>query len=163
MKLRGTAFWASVQAPNTTFDPVWCVDLAVDKATADTLKKAGLKPRKEPADDGREVFKFKRKTVDRQGNPLEAPVVLDQNGKPTKLYIGNGSEVAVQINIYNWNNSFGSGVGADFQAIRIIDLVEYKAPDGAELLDDDEDGAELLNKPSKPQPEFDDALPDSLL
>ena len=167
MKIRGTAFWTSIQLPNTKFDPVWCIDLAVDAETSQKLKEAGLKARKDKSEDGRDVFKFTRKTERKYPNgqtvPNDPPVCLGVDGKPTKALVGNGSEVFVQINIYEWSNAFGSGVGADFQGLRIIDLVEFKAPDGAELLDDDEDGAELMNKKPAPPAEYDDALPDSLL
>ena len=166
MKIRGTAFWTSIIAPNDKFDEaVWETDLAVDAETSAALKEAGLKPRKEKADDGRDIFKFKRnvwnKKLKAENDP---PVLLDQNGKPGKFLVGNGSEVYVQINIYKWENKFGSGYSADFQGMRVIDLVQYKAPDGAELLEEDEDGAELVSKAAKPKvQEFDDALPDSLL
>ena len=30
--LNGKAYWASISNPNTTFEPVWSIDLAVDSA-----------------------------------------------------------------------------------------------------------------------------------
>ena len=35
MIVEGTAYWASIKTPNTTFEPVYTVNLVVDQATAD--------------------------------------------------------------------------------------------------------------------------------
>ena len=37
--LEGTAYWASITTPNTTFDPVYTVNLVVDDETANDLTK----------------------------------------------------------------------------------------------------------------------------
>ena len=39
----GKAYWASVTSPNTTFEPVYTVDLVVDDKTADDFQARGYK------------------------------------------------------------------------------------------------------------------------
>ena len=177
MKVYGDAYWASVQAPNDTFEPVWQVDLAVNAETAKALKAAGLNPRGNQAKcfegigeepNGRTIFKIKRKVNNPKTNkPNKPPVCLGPDGKPFDDLIGNGSKVAVQINIYEWKNSFGAGVGGDFAAIRVLDLVEFRKPDGAELLEEGEDPSVLTAEEANSvladdELAFDDDLPDVL-
>ena len=40
--LEGSAYWASVTTPNTTFDPVYSVNVVVDEATAEDFKARGF-------------------------------------------------------------------------------------------------------------------------
>ena len=40
--VEGKAYWASVTRPNTTFDPVYQIDLAVDDKTAEEFKGKGV-------------------------------------------------------------------------------------------------------------------------
>ena len=39
----GKAYWASITSPNTTFEPVYTVDLVVDDETADDFQARGYK------------------------------------------------------------------------------------------------------------------------
>ena len=54
------------------------------------------------------------------------------------LKVGNGSKVKVQYKECEstWNGQLYKGL--DFQAIQVLDLVEYRSEDGAELLDGEE-------------------------
>lgn len=40
--LQGTAYWAAVTTPNTTFEPVYTVNLVVDEETAEDFKSRGF-------------------------------------------------------------------------------------------------------------------------
>ena len=40
--LEGSAYWASVTTPNTTFEPIYSVNLVVDEATAEDFKARGF-------------------------------------------------------------------------------------------------------------------------
>lgn len=164
MKVRGIAHWASVQAPNTTFEPVYQVDLHVNEDSAKALKDLGLTVKKV---EGEYVCKFKRKQFKLDGTENKKPTVVLADKTPFDGLVGNGSEVIVQFSTYEWKNKFGSGISADLQGIQIIDLVEYRAGDGEEFEDltggDDEEiigGAAAPKKPAKES--FDDDLPDVL-
>ena len=41
MIVEGTAYWASIKTPNTTFEPVYTVNLVVDQETADSFAGRG--------------------------------------------------------------------------------------------------------------------------
>lgn len=161
MKVRGIAMWASVQTPNTTFDPVYSIDLIVDEDKADKLKELGLKVKK--TEDGL-VCKFKRKQFRFDGTENAKPVIVDAKKEPFNGLIGNGSEVIVQFSTYEWTNKFGSGIASDLQGVQIVNLVSYKAADGEEFdVIDEDDEEEIGAKPKAPKAdEFDDDLPDVL-
>lgn len=163
MKIQGKAMWASIQAPNTKYDPVWQIDLIIDDKQVAGAKKAGLKVKK--TDDGN-VVGFKRKTTRKDGAENQPPVVVDAGNQPLKRLVGNGSLVNVQFSTYTYNNSFGSGVGADLQGVQVLELVEF-SNDGGEF--DNESGEEdvvvdsLADEVEVAAQEFDDDVPDQLL
>ena len=41
--LEGKAYWASVTTPNTTYEPVYTVDLVVDDSVADSFEARGFR------------------------------------------------------------------------------------------------------------------------
>ena len=55
------------------------------------------------------------------------------------IAVGNGSKVRVQCNEYDWEYNGKAGKGLDFQAIQILNLVEYRAQDGSEFFDEGEE------------------------
>ncbi len=135
MKIKGIANWASVLIPNTKFDPVYCVDLTVTEEQSNELKGQGLKPKKNK--DGEWVIKFKRKVMKNDGTYNDKPALVDSGRNPITCSVGNGSTVNVQYSVYEWSNSFGSGIGADFSGLQVLELVEYKGGDGDEFEEQD--------------------------
>lgn len=167
----GEVEWASIQAPNTKFEPCWTIDVLVDakqaKAYLSESKKVnskGVKIKKES--DGRYRIKIARGVAKANGdgdNP--APVVRDKRNKDISVLVGNGSVCKIQYRFYEWKNGYGIGVGSDLKGVQVLELVEYGEPDGEEFGDEDEDNefsneeseTEVESKPSsKKQPEFDD-------
>jgi hypothetical protein len=132
MVINGVAYWAAVNVPNTTFEPVWTITLEVDAATSTQLQEAGLKPKMV---EGKARYTIKRKTHKKDGSSNRKPVLLDKDGNSTDVLIGNGSVVAVQCDIQPWKYMNKSGIRADLQGVKIIELVEYnnKPADGSEL------------------------------
>ena len=59
------------------------------------------------------------------------------------ISVGNGSKVKVQYKEWEsvWNGETYKGL--DFQAMQVLDLIEYGAPDGSEFDIEDDDGDEL--------------------
>lgn len=136
-KVSGIAMWASVNTPNTRFEPMYCIDLIVSEADAKKLKAEGVKVKRN--DDGEPVVKFRRKLY-RKGSSEEnqKPKCVDAKLNPYTGLIGNGSKVVVQYNVYDWTNSFGSGKGVDLQGVQILELVEFVGRDGSEFEATDE-------------------------
>jgi len=131
----GIAYWASVTTPNTKFEPVYTVDLVVDDEVANDFESRGFKVKTLTVNDevvGRSI-NFKRKVNGPNGMVRKAPLLLDTNKVPMDELVGNGSRVKVQYNEWEVSNKFGNFKGLDFQAMQVLDLVQYKSGDGAEF------------------------------
>lgn len=136
MIIDGTAYWASIKTPNTTFEPVYTVNLVVSQDVADDFASKGHTVKQ--MDEGPALI-IKRKVNGPNGMVRNAPRLLDQNKQDVNLAVGNGSKVRVQCNEYDWEYAGKEGKSLDLQAVQIIDLVEYKAEDGSEFFDEGEE------------------------
>ena len=136
MIIDGTAYWASINTPNTTFEPVFTVNLVVSQDVADDFASKGHTVKQ--MDEGPALI-IKRKVNGPNGMVRNAPRLLDQNKQDVNLAVGNGSKVRVQCNEYEWEYAGKEGKSLDLQAVQIIDLVEYKAEDGSEFFDEGEE------------------------
>ena len=133
--VEGTAYWASIKTPNTKFEPVYTVNLVVDEDTANDFASRGHKIKQ--MDEGPSII-IKRKVNGPNGMVRVAPRLLDVDKNEVNYAVGNGSKIRVQYNEYEGTNKFGDYKGLDLQAIQVLDLVEYRSEDGAELLDGEE-------------------------
>ena len=136
MIVDGTAYWASIKTPNTTFEPVYTVNLVVEHEVADDFTSRGHNVKQ--MDEGPALV-IKRKVNGPNGMIRTSPRLLDQNKQEVNLAVGNGSKVRVQCNEYEWEYAGNTGKSLDLQAVQIIDLVEYKAEDGSEFFDEGEE------------------------
>ena len=147
--LEGKAYWASVTTPNTTFAPVYTVDLVVADDVADDFQARGFKIKDLSVKDesggstsvGR-ALTIKRKVNGPNGMVRNAPKLFDKSKEPLDTIVGNGSTVKVQYNEWETDNKYGSFKGLDFQAMQVLDLVALKSQDGSEL-DPYRDGEEF--------------------
>jgi len=133
--VNGTAYWASIKTPNTKFEPVYTINLVVDEDTANDFASRGHKIKQ--MDEGPSIV-IKRKVNGPNGMVRTAPRLLDADKNEVNYSVGNGSKVRVQFNEYQGENKYGPYTGLDLQAVQVLDLVEYRAEDGAELLDGEE-------------------------
>tara|TARA_R110002020_G_scaffold475833_1_gene712658 strand:+ start:1274 stop:1687 length:414 start_codon:yes stop_codon:yes gene_type:complete len=133
--VNGTAYWASIKTPNTKFEPVYTVNLVVDDDTANDFASRGHKIKQ--MDEGPSIV-IKRKVNGPNGMVRTAPRLLDAEKNEVNYSVGNGSKVRVQYNEYEGENKYGPYSGLDLQAIQVLDLVEYRSEDGAELFDGEE-------------------------
>jgi len=138
--VQGKAYWASVTTPNTTYEPVYTVDLVVDDSVADTFEARGFKVKTlsikdesgVPTPVGRAIT-IKRKVNGPDGMVRKAPKLFNKDKEQIDEIIGNGSTVKVQYNEWETSNKFGTFKGLDFQAMQVLDLVPMKSQDGSEL------------------------------
>ena len=137
----GLAYWASVTTPNTRYEPVYQVNLVVDQDTAEKYRAEGCSIR--DMEEGPALV-IKRKVNGPNGMIRQAPKLFDADKKPLDELIGNGSKVKIQFNRYDWEYAGKTGKSLDFQAMQVLELVEYegRTPDGAEL-GFNEDGSEF--------------------
>lgn len=133
--VEGTAYWASIKTPNTRFEPVYTVNLVVDEDTANDFASRGHKIKQ--MDEGPSII-IKRKVNGPNGMVRVAPRLLDVDKNEVNYAVGNGSKIRVQYNEYEGENKYGPYTGLDLQAVQVLDLVEYRSEDGAELLDGEE-------------------------
>jgi len=137
----GLAYWASVTTPNTRYEPVYQVNLIVDQDIAEKYRAEGCTIR--DMEEGPALV-IKRKVNGPNGMIRQAPKLFDADKKPLDELIGNGSKVKIQFNPYDWEYAGKTGRSLDFQAMQVLELVEYegRTPDGAEL-GFSEDGSEF--------------------
>ena len=134
--LEGTAYWASITTPNTTFEPVYTVNLVVDNETANEFASRGHTGKQ--MDEGPALI-VKRKVNGPKGMVRPAPGLFDKDKQEISTAVGNGSQVRVQFNEYDWEYAGKQGKGLDLQAVQILNLVEYKNGDGDEFFTDGEE------------------------
>jgi hypothetical protein len=125
-EVSGKAYWASVTAPNTVYDPVWCVDVCLDEDGKSLIDSLGLNVQNK-GDDRGDFIKIKRKVYKRDGTQRSAPVIKDsQNNLWDGSLIGNGSQVNVKFSTFEWEYNKKKGITTDLISLQVIDLVEYK-------------------------------------
>ena len=136
--VEGVAYWASVTTPNTTYQPVYTVNLVVSDDVAKDFQSRGFTVK--DMDEGPALL-IKRKVNGPNGMVRSAPKLLDKNKQPLNVSVGNGSKVRVQYKEWEstWNGTLYKGL--DFQAMQVLEGVEYSSRDGAEFdIVDGEDG-----------------------
>lgn len=134
--VEGRAYWASVTTPNTKYDPVYSVNLVVEDSVAEDFRSNGFTVK--DMDEGPAVV-IKRKVNGPNGMVRQPPKLLDKNKNAMNVSVGNGSLVKVQYKEWEttWNGTQYKGL--DFQAMQVLDLIEYAAPDGEEFESYDDD------------------------
>lgn len=130
VKVDGLAFYACILRPNKE-SGAFCVDLAVDEDTSNTLKGLGLQPAKRQdgtkvthEDTGMDVFRFKKKLTDRNGKALTKPQLVDSSGNPLDVLVGNGSKVRLYGSAFSYTFKGRSGVSGGLDALQVIELNE---------------------------------------
>jgi hypothetical protein len=126
----GTAYWASVTQPNTTYEPVYSVNLVVDETTADEFRSRGFNIKE--MDEGPALV-IKRKVEGPNGMVRSAPKLFDATKREINCLIGNGSKVKVQYKEWESNYKGTNHKGLDFMAMQVIDLVNYSNQPGDEF------------------------------
>jgi len=141
--VKGKAYWASVQQPNTTYEPEWGIDILVDDGNRAALEADGLTI-KNKGDDRGDFVHIRQKVTRRDGSQNEAPTVVDAQKQPFTGLIGNGSVVNVMYTPFPWEMNGKSGVSPLLKKVQVVDLVEYKAGEDFDV----EDGFTASDAPS---------------
>jgi hypothetical protein len=138
--IEGRAYWSFVTTPNTKYTPAYSVNLVVDEPTADSFRDRGFTVK--DMEEGPALI-IKRKVDGKDGMIRQAPKLFDRSKREIDVTVGNGSHVKVQYKEWDtkWNGQVFKGL--DFQAMQVLDLVEYNAPDGSEFDIEDGDGDEI--------------------
>jgi len=126
--ISGTAYWASITSPNTTFDPdgVYTIDICqLDDKNKDIVTQDNLEI-KNVGDDRGDFVTAKMKVRRDNGVINSPPKVVDSKLNPiTNALVGNGSKVNVSYRPFDWTFGNRSGVSAGLNSVQVMDLVEY--------------------------------------
>jgi hypothetical protein len=143
--LSGKSHWATIAAPNTTFEPVWSIDLAL---TGEELAKAqnmGMTI-KNKGDERGDFVTIKRKVNRRDGGQNNPPALVDSNKNDMgQTLIGNGSDVNVLFKTYEWEYAGKSGVGADLQKVQVVKLIPYGDAEDFDVVSDGHSAVDALD------------------
>ena len=121
--IEGTAYWASVKRPNTTYEPVYSVNLVIDEESAKDFKRRGFSIK--DMQEGPALI-IKRKVNGGPKVTREAPKLFDRSKNEVDLEVGNGSKVKVQYREWEMDRKGQHFQGLEFIAMQILDLVPYK-------------------------------------
>jgi len=122
--VEGTAYWASVKRPNTTYEPVYSVNLVVDDSTAADFKRRGFKIK--DMDEGPAIV-IKRKVNGGPKGTREPPKLYDRMKNEIDVEVGNGSKVKVQYREWEMDRAGKTYQGLEFLAMQVLDLVPYSS------------------------------------
>lgn len=139
LRFKGLIAWARIydgQEDDYNGDKRWKISFYPSKEVADKIKDAGIQSRMKE-DDGEKsgiagkYFVFKReleREFEGTVQKLDPVKVYNKEGKllDDRISIGNGSTVEITLEVYQ-TKRFGKGTRLN--AIRIIDLIEYKPDD----------------------------------
>ncbi len=132
--ISGNCKWACLNEPNTTYAPVWSIQVLVDDNNRSVIENGFYDENDgnyypipiSTNKDGEEVVTIKRKVDKADGSKRNAPFVKDSQNNPWdgKL-IANGSTVNVKAVPYEWSYAGKSGISADLAAVQVVDFIEY--------------------------------------
>lgn len=121
----GKAMWANITSPNTRFQPhKYGLTVLTDADTAAKLEGLGLNQVRDRAGQPKyeePAFTFSKRAVNNDGAANPAPKLVNSDGEPIDVSVGNGSEVVVKIKPYK--NDYGQF--AELIAVKVENLVEY--------------------------------------
>jgi hypothetical protein len=127
--VKGKAMWANITSPNTRFQPhKYGLTVLTDPDTASKLEGLGLNQVRDRAGQAKydePAFTFSKRAANNDGVANPAPKLVDKDGNPMDVSVGNGSEVTVKIKPYR--NDFGQF--AELMAVKVETLVEYTEMD----------------------------------
>ena len=126
--ISGTAYWASITVPNTTFDTdgVYTIDVCdLDEENINIASQDGLEV-KNKGDERNDFITAKMKVKRKDGGMNTPPKVVDSKLNPiVDVLVGNGSKVNVSYRPFEWSFANKSGVSAGLNSIQVLNLIEY--------------------------------------
>jgi hypothetical protein len=127
--VKGKAMYANITSPNTRFEPhKYGITVLTDSDTATKLEGLGLnqvRTRTGELKYEEPAFTFSKRASRNDGTANPAPKLVDSDGNPMDVAIGNGSEVTVKIKPYK--NNYGRF--AELMAVKVDNLIEYTEQD----------------------------------
>ena len=143
--IKGTIYWPFFERQNPMKAGKYTVDLGQLSAEAvQTLKEMGL-GHKVKVDEPKEGYerkdgKFVPDDPEARSKPDKGVYIQCQSGYPPKVFdlakrdvdpniVGNGTVANVRVSTYEWTFKAEKGLGAGFNAVQIVNLVEFRGGD----------------------------------
>jgi hypothetical protein len=163
--INGIAYWASIQKPNTKFEPKWCIDVVVSKDEAEkfsdlckSLKETGKETLPKITKDeekGGFVIRFEQKVARADGSSNNPPRIINADGEPFTDLVGNGSKVDVLYSLYKAEYKGKTWIKPGLRGVKILDLVKFS---GATEEEDFYKSSGSSKVQSKTDDDFDDEV-----
>ena len=126
--VKGKAMYANITSPNTRFEPhKYGITVLTDSDTATKLEELGLsqvRTRTGELKYEEPAFTFSKRASRNDGSANPAPKLVDVDGNPMDVSVGNGSDVKVKIKPYTGKY----GTFAELIAVKVTNLIEYTEP-----------------------------------
>jgi hypothetical protein len=148
-----------IHAVNLNKYGVWSCTLYPDTASLEVLRdlqSQGLKNVMKKDEEGY-YMQFKRdptKQMNGRVIAFTAPKVLDKEGKPFDgMKVGWGSDATLRLEVYPYGgkNGIARGVAARWDAIKILNLIEFN-PDKSDWSEDEKADVKSLTAAPEPEP-----------
>lgn len=127
--LYGTCKWAKVQPDQLDLNydketKAWKIDLYLTPGSLEIFEKSGLQLKLRSDDDGQyiQLKRPEKKIFNDTIEELAPPYVIDAAGENFTGRVGNGSKVAVEVDVYDTRK----GKGHTLVGIQVHDLVPYE-------------------------------------
>lgn len=145
---QGPCKWAKVYKPDTKFKPGhYSIDVYLDDDAVKEYKKIGLRNKVKEDEDGKFVS-FRRKLGKwPDGNEIGPPEVVDKDNNKFDKLIGNLSEVAIEVRVYDAGDF---GKGSRLNKVVVVKHVAYEKKE-AEASGEAEDEAPKAVGKAKPK------------
>lgn len=139
--IQGKCKWAHTKRPNRFGD--YSIDIYPNEPSlkiVEGLIKEGIMNRLKKDDDGYYI-RFKRPTAiksrkTQQLIPLDPPQVIDSDRRHLDVFIGNGSDVSVLLEVYGGKNPMGNPYkAARFKGVKVENLVPFTSDSIQETYD----------------------------
>ena len=114
--------WASITVPNTTYEPVYSVNVLVDDDTAKAFESRGFNVKQT---DSGPTLVVKRKVNGPNGLTRPAPKLFDGAKNEIDVSVGNGSTWNIQYKEWEVVRQGKTYKGLDLQAVQVLDLVSF--------------------------------------
>ena len=127
--VKGKSMYANITSPQTRYEPhKYGITVLTDSDTATKLEELGLNQVRTKTGELKyeePAFTFSKRASRSDGSANTAPKLVDADGNPIDITVGNGSEVTVKIKPYK--NDFGNF--AELMAVKVDNLIEYGEQD----------------------------------
>ena len=101
----------------------WSVNMYVTPEDRDIIMAHGAQPKEDKA--GAEYFIAKRKVVNKAGDEVKPPTVVDGKKQPFTEDVGNGSVCNIAVTPFPWTMGKKSGVLLYLNAVQVVNHVAY--------------------------------------